>query len=806
MRRAVRFTIPAIIILTILSTCRQPAVRDYPISAVEIADVDLTDQFWAEIIDRNLKVTLPYVLKEMNSRNSTGLSGLSKVIEGISYHLLTTRDPDLESLADSLISTIVASQQPDGYIGRPRTASDGAPVPDSLFWLGTDDFGETGGSPMLYGFGHLYEAAVAYYGATGKTSLLDIAEKNARLLLTVFGTDKLIAYPFHPEIELALVKLYRSTGKKEYLELSHFFLDSRGPGGTEYSQSHKKIVDQREATGHAVRALYLYAGVADIVALTGDKRYRSALDSIWASVVESKLYITGGLGSYADHEAFGAPYYLPNETAYNETCASIASILWNQRMFMLNGNSDFIDVLERTLYNSLLSGISVTGDRFFYPNPLASSGQYQRASWYGVSCCPTNIIRFLPQVPGLIYACSGNDMYINLFISNSSDIKLKNGNVAVTQVTDYPWQGNVKVVVNPETSFDFTIRVRIPGWANSQPVPSDLYNFMDDSADEIIITLNGEVLNYRTDNGYAVIKRTWSAGDVIKMELPMKGRKIAANNRVEDDRGRFAIQRGPIVYCLEGPDNFDGMVKNVMVPADAGFRLKEINDMQKGAIALATSGYSYRVRQGSDSVISAEQEITAIPYYLWANRGRAEMVVWIPYDEQAIAPCTENDQTIASRSRVLASYDTTTLSGINDQFIIPYNQNIPISSYYRWPLDDTIQWVQYQFENTETVSSVDVYWYDNEPSRMTTWYNGIPWTCCRVPQSWELLYLDADRKWKPVKALNDYGVGKYMYNRVNFEPVKTTSLKMIVKRDGTCASGLIEWIVGSPPINNTVTT
>ncbi len=321
----------------ILCSCNRNAVKDYPVSAVEFSDVTLTDDFWNIIIDRNLEVTLPYVVQELTSRNSLGGSGISKVLEGISYYLMIEENPELEELADTLVSYLRATQQPDGYIGRRRSNPDGTPLPDSLFWLGTDDFGETGGSPMLYGFGHLYEAAVAYYEATGKTSLLEVAEKNAQLLISVFGPDKLISYPFHPEIELALVKLYRATGKREYLELSKFFLDSRGPNGTGYSQSHAKIIDQREATGHAVRALYLYSGITDIVALTGDKEYETALNAIWKSVVDSKFYITGGLGAYADHEAFGETYSLPNETAYNETCASIAGILWNYRMFLLYG-------------------------------------------------------------------------------------------------------------------------------------------------------------------------------------------------------------------------------------------------------------------------------------------------------------------------------------------------------------------------------------------------------------------------------------------------------------------------------------
>lgn len=666
---------------------------------------------------------------------------------------------------------------------------------DSLLWLGTDDFGETGGSSMLYGLGHLYEAAVAHYQATGKTSLIEIAEKNATMLLSVFGHDKLKSYPFHPEIELALVKLYRATGKKEYLELSRFFLDSRGPGGTEYSQSHLKIVDQREATGHAVRALYLYSGITDIVALNRDKDYEVAINAIWNSVVDSKLYITGGMGAYADHEAFGEPYSLPNATAYNETCASIAAVLWSHRMFLLNGDAEYIDVLERTLYNSLPDGISVTGDRFFYPNPLESTGQYQRASWYGVPCCLTNIIRFLPQVPGFIYASKGNELFVNLFISNNCAIELAGGKVNIIQETGYPWQGDVKIVVDPAESFDFTLRIRIPGWAINKPVPSDLYEIMDKQKEKVRITLNGEPYSYKTEDGYAIIKRKWSPGDIVNMDLPMEVQKITANNRIEDDRAKFAIQRGPVVYCLEGPDNRDGLVSNLMIPAEAEFTLEPNDAFSDGGFELVTSGYSYMEDRNSNQVFSVQQDIKAIPYYMWANRGPAEMIVWIPYDESTTTPYPDPPPSIASQSTILSSHDTITLSGINDNKIIPYNQNIPISNYYRWPMVDTIQWVQYLFDKDETVSSVEVYWYDNEPSRMTTWYNGMPWTCCRVPDSWEIFYLDNNNDWQPVRALNEYGTMKHTYNRVNFEPVNTKSLKMVVERHETCASGLQEWVV-----------
>lgn len=798
MKNRIKFLLLLTIIGITLVGCDNSKIGKYPITPVPFEDVVLKDKLWTGMIKKNLEVSMPYVLGQMEDKGGFNFSGTSKILEAISYYLMVDRDPELEALADSLIAKIQSRQHENGFIGRRALNENGSIPTDSIPWLGVDDFGETGGSFFLYGFGHMYEAAAAYFEATGKTSLLDIAEKNASLLLSVFGKDNLLSYPFHPEIELALVKLYQVTGKEEYLELSKFFLDSRGPDGTEYSQSHQKIIDQTEATGHAVRALYLYSGITDIVAMTGDKRYREAIDAIWSSVVNSKIYITGGIGAMPDHEGFGKPYELPNGIAYNETCASIANIFWSQRMFLLNGDASYIDVLERTLYNSLLSGISISGDRFFYPNPLESAGQYQRASWYGVPCCPTNIVRFMPQIPGYIYATRDNDLFLNLFINNSSEIELPCGMVRINQETDYPWEGSVKLTINPVENSEFTLRIRIPGWAKGEAIPSDLYNIINKPKDDVEIKINDKSLNFRIEKGYAVIQRNWKEGDIVELNFPMDIYRIKANDKVMDDHGRFAIQRGPLVYCLEGPDNNMGNVCNLMIPENAIFEAKSCESLFNGTIVLTTTGKAYKdnnKKNNNDKPVSMDQEVRAIPYYLWANRGSAEMVVWIPFEESAVTPLPELRQTLASRSRIISSYDTITLSGINDQFIIPYNQNIPISNYYRWPMEDTIQWVQYQFDKPETVSSTRVYWYDNEPSKMTTWYNDVPWTCCRVPVSWELFYLDDNKTWQPVVAINDYGTERDMYNELKFEPVITKSVRMIVKRHQTCASGLQEWLI-----------
>ncbi len=787
--------IPVSIALLVLAGCSRGTGNDYPIKAVPAENIKLTDNMWAPAIERNLEVTLPYVVDKLTSGGSTGGSGTSKVLEGIAYYLRQGDYPALEELADTQIARIAATQLPDGDFGRPGSGQQRAALSDSARWLGTDDFGETGGSSRLYSSGHLYEAAVEYYFSTGKKTLLDVAEKNANLLLSVFGPGKLEAYPFHPEIELALVKLYRATGKRDYLDLARFFLDARGPNGTEYSQSNMKITDQTEATGHAVRALYLYSGVTDIVALQDDNSYHEAIDAIWNSVAGSKIYITGGMGGYADHEAFGPPYSLPNVTAYNETCASIAGILWNHRMFMLEGDAKYYDMLEMTLYNSLLSGISLTGDRFFYPNPLDSHSEYQRASWYGVSCCPTNMVRFMPQVPGLVYATRGEELYINLFISNKAAIDLPSGRTAVTMETGYPWEGKVDILLEPDEATPFSLRLRIPSWAMDRPFQSGLYNYMANDAGEINVLLNGEPYSWKIDHGYAVIDRTWEKGDMVTLEIPIKARKVVADQQVVDDRGRFALQRGPVVYCLEGPDNKDAKVHNILVDGDAVFKEGKECRMDPEVYTLETEGYSYAEKDGA-GVFREEQQVKAIPYYLWANRGPSGMIVWIPYLEEEVQPIPYYPVTIASESSVSSSYDTTTLAFVNDQEIIPYNQNIPMTRYYRWPVSDQELWLQYDFAEREIISSTSVYWYDNEPSRMTTWYDGIPYTCCRVPGSWQLLYLDDTGKWKPVDPVDEYSTERDRYNRVGFSPVSTTSVRLTVKRQpGSCAAGVQEWIV-----------
>jgi len=456
--------------------------------------------------------------------------------------------------------------------------------------------------------------------------------KSADLLDRTFGPGKQSIWPGHQITEMGLAKLYRATGEVRYLNLAKFMLDVRGPDGSkgagrEYNQSHLRVIDQTEAVGHAVRATYMYSGMADVAALVGDPSYVNAIDKIWGDVAEKKLYITGGIGATGSGEAFGSAYELPNMSAYNETCAAVGNDFWNQRLFLLHGDAKYVDVFERTLYNGLISGVSLDGQSFFYPNPLESAGQHHRSPWFGVACCPGNITRFLPSLPGYVYAQQKDTIYVNLFVSSTADIKLDNGLKAkIVQETRYPWDGKIRMTINPERSSELTMKVRIPGWARNEPVPSSLYSFVDKNDEQVGLMVNGKSIPSKIEKGYASVKRKWKRGDVIELDLPMPVRRIQANDLVVADRGRVALQRGPIVYAAEWPDNLDGHVRNLVVPNDSTLTAEFKPDVLNGVVVIKGNATSLSFNQ-QGTVDRREQTFTAIPYYAWANRGPGEMIV-----------------------------------------------------------------------------------------------------------------------------------------------------------------------------------
>jgi len=669
--------------------------RDYPITPVPFTAVRVTDGFWAPRIETNRAVTIPAIFKkceETGRIDNFAIAGglmkgeykgeryndtdVYKTIEGASYSLMVRPEPDLDRYLDGVIAKIAAAQEPDGYLYTPRTASPGKVQPGT----GDERWSELAVSHELYNAGHLYEAAAAHFMATGKRTLLDVALKNADLVARTFGegAGKRQGFPGHQEIELALVKLYRLTGKAAYLDLSKYFLDQRGrgltlrqyPPGNRFAiyndatqiQAHKPLLEQDEAVGHAVRLTYMASAMADIAALSGERAYFDAVGRLWQNVVGKKMYLTGGIGTRHDRERFGESYELPNLTGYLETCASIGMAFWNHRMFLLTGEAGYLDVMERVMYNGVRSGVSLDGTLFFYPNPLESDGNYKfnkgragRAPWFGVACCPGNASRFLPSMPGYVYATKGDVLYVNMFVAGEAKMAVAGRDVSIEQETRYPWDGKVMLTVDPERRGKFALHIRVPGWAEGRPVPTDLYRYEGRGGATVSLRVNGRAVPLSLDKGFARIRRTWEKGDRVEVVFPMEARRVVASPAVKDDAGFVAVERGPLVYCAEAPDN-GGRALNLVLPDGVALRPVERAGLLGGITVLEGEGLAAepsavsRVREeaGKDAAADDEEEVppssrralapgaalaphplVLIPYYAWAHRGDGEMAVWL---------------------------------------------------------------------------------------------------------------------------------------------------------------------------------
>jgi DUF1680 family protein len=651
------------ILLLLIFVIAQAQHKDYPIQSVPFTQVKLTDNFWLPRIKVNHTVTIPASFERCESTGrvknfemAAAKSGkfctiypfddtdIYKTIEGASYSMALYPDKQMDDYIDSMIVKIRNAQEPDGYLYTARTINPN----ETHEWSGKKRWEkERELSHELYNSGHLYEAAAAHYQATGKRSLLDIALKNADLVCSVFGQDKLHVAPGHQVVEMGLVKLYRITGKKEYLETAKYFILERGhytgynsssndpwQNGA-YWQDHVPVVQQNEAVGHAVRAGYLYSAVADIAALTDDKKFLQAIDTIWNNVVSRKLYVQGGLGAIGSGERFGDNYELPNATAYNETCAAIANVYWNHRMFMLHGESKYIDVLEKTLYNGLISGVGMDGKSFFYTNAMEIKNTFHhkdmeetRSGWFPCSCCPTNVTRLIPSIPGYIYGVKENNIFINLFVAGTASVVINNKAVQLEQQNNYPWDGKLIFKVFSKSPSSFNMRIRIPGWALDEAIPSDLYKFNVSHSKKVEIRINGNPANYSMENGYAVLTKTWKKGDVVEIDLPMDIKRVVANEKVKEDRGKVALQRGPIMYCAEWPDN-NGMVSNIVLPDNVSLTSEYKPEMLNGVTIIKGEVSAIHVNSDTD-VSTRTQPFMAIPYYAWAHRGKGEMIVWFP--------------------------------------------------------------------------------------------------------------------------------------------------------------------------------
>ncbi|MDR2497633.1 MAG: glycoside hydrolase family 127 protein [Tannerellaceae bacterium] len=648
-------------LLVILICCVQAQKRiengGYPITPVPFTSVKVTDTFWGQRLKASREVTIPLAfgkceetgrydnfVKAANPSPKYKVGGYSfddtdvyKTIEGASYSIQTYPDKKLEKYMDSVLTIVAAAQEPDGYLYTARTMNPEHPHEwaGSKRWEKVEEL-----SHEFYNLGHMIEGAIAHYQATGKRNFLDIAIKYADCVEREIGNGpgKQIKVPGHQIAEMALAKLYLVTGEKKYLQLARFFIDRRGYTKRidAYSQAHKPVLEQDEAVGHAVRAAYMYSGIADVAALTGDTDYICAIDRIWENVVAKKLYVTGGIGATNRGEAFGENYELPNMSAYCETCAAIGNVYWNYRLFLLHGDSKYYDVLERTLYNGLISGISLEGDGFFYPNPLESNGQHKRQPWFGCACCPSNVCRFIPSLPGYIYAVRDRDIYVNLFVSNTSDMKVQGKNVLLTQKTGYPWKGDIQIDVNPKGRQAFTLKIRIPGWLQGRVTPGDLYRYTDNKELSYQIKVNGQQVESLLDNGYFAISRTWEKGDVVHIRFDMEPRTVRANHKVEADRGKISVECGPIVYCAEWPDN-DFSVLSVLMNRKPEFTVERKDDLLHGINQIQTRAQTL-FYDGAGCLHTKEVLLTLTPYYAWAHRGSGEMAVWLPQDINAARP------------------------------------------------------------------------------------------------------------------------------------------------------------------------
>ena len=772
---------------------------------VPFTNVHLSDNFWLPRIEINRTVSIPSAFRECEKSgrfdNFAIAGGLKegehrgdfsfddtdpyKVIEGASYSLAVHYDKQLDHYLDSVIAIIASAQEDDGYL---TTC-----VTNKCYrlsgWWGRSKW-EKINSHELYNSGHLIESAIAHYRATGKRSFLNVAIKNADLVCKTFGPNEgQIHRPGgHPIIEMALCKLYKVTGNKKYLDGARYFVEETGRctdghHPSEYSQDHKPILQQDEIVGHAVRAGYLFSGVADVAALTNDKAYSEALQRIWNNMSSKKLFITGGIGSRAQGEGFGPNYELNNHTAYCETCAAIANVYWNHRMFLATGESKYIDVCERALYNNVLSGVSLSGDLFFYDNPLESDGEHGRQRWFGCACCPGNVTRFVASVPNYIYAAQGKDIYVNLYAQGKANI----GGVELEQTTDYPWDGKVSIRVN-KGGGKFSIKLRIPGWLKKHPFGNNLYTYLD-AAKTADISVNGVKVGHDNPD-YVSIDRKWKKGDVIEINFPMEVRRVLANDNAEDDRGKVALERGPVVFCLEGKDQPDNTVFDKYILDSTPIQSHFEKDLLNGVVVL--EGNAKELQRNGEV---KDVRFRAIPYSTWNNRGGDQMEVWIANTPaKAVATplptIASRAQTFSNRGPIQNDAPETAptdswAGGVNDQWEPKRSSDTSKPYHYWWLKRGTTESISYKFKEAEEVSNVQVYWLDFDH------YDGD----FRVPESWTLYYETADGSWKEVEDHSPFTVKKDCYNSIDFKPVKTKGLKIVAKLQKGQSGGVLEWKV-----------
>jgi len=745
--------VPGIRLLNALDT-PTVAATDYAVKPVPLTQVDILDDFWAPRMEVNRNVSIWHCFNKMEEPDDFGSP---KLIEAAAYMLAKRPDPKLEEYVDQVIDRLVTQLNP--RLTDPHKA---VRVP-----------------------GHFLEGAVAYYAVTGKRKMLDAALEDGKVIDANFGPGKRDYISEHEGQKIGLLALYRLTGDEKYLKLAKFFMDGRGKDGyprtgeyaidRTYAQDHEPVVKQDEAVGHCVRAMFLYIPLADLAALTGRPEYQEAADKIWEDMVHHKLYLTGSIGSIRFHEQFGSAYELPNLSAWNETCAAYGNVVWNQRLFQLHQDAKYIDVLERVLYNGFADGVSLKGDHFFYQNPLRSFGNYERFDWIDVPCCPPNVVRLLASLGSYVYAQSSDSIYVNLFVGSKAKVGLPSGStVAIHQETRYPWEGEVSIRINTERAEPFAMLVRIPGWTRNEVVPGDLYEYADKFDEKPTLKVNGQPAELTMERGYARIERKWAKGDTVQLHLPMPVRRVKANAQAQEDREMVALQRGPLVYCAEWPDN-NGHALNLIVPEDAKFESQWRPELLNG-VEVVTGNVEALQREGNSGELEGRpHRLVAIPYHAWSNRGPGEMAVWMPGkpDKAWVAPLPPDPiQAVRSSGGVEKAW--TGYNDQNDDIRALYDGKDPLSSadesylYFRMrPEPGTAAWIEYEFKAPAQVSSAQVYWFDDR-------------RFCRVPASWRVLYKDGNA-WKPVANVGPYVVSKDKFNTVSFSPVTTVAMRLEVE-------------------------
>ena len=763
MKRRISIFSALLFLYLFLANCdRQPPVQSgYPVAAVPLTRVDITDDFWLPKQVVNRTVSLQHVFKR---GEETRGSGAAQLFEAAGYILAKGSDPGFQDYMHEKVNKRLKAQ----------TAREASLSKSRSY----DPSRRSGGTSA--------QASVAYYEGTGDRRLLDRELKAADLTCETYGPGKGGYISGHEGQKIGLISLSTFAGEDKYWQLARFLLDIRGrpeyqdqssseyPGAGEYNQNHKPVIEQTEAVGHCVRAMYLYIPLTDIAALTGAPEYARASFKIWEDIVSRKMYVTGGVGSIRQQEKFGAPYELPNHSSWQETCASYGMAVWNHKLFLLLRDAKFIDVMERVLYNGFLVGVSLGGDRFFYQNVLKSFGNYERFDWINVPCCPPNVVRLMAQLGSYIYAQCRDGVYVNLFVASSAEVELGDNSVKLTQQTRYPWEGKVKITVDPVKSEKFAVYVRIPGWAQNKPVPSDLYTYLDPASEQPSLSVNGEMVEQELEKGYVCLKRKWSAGDVIDLNLPMPIHKVKAHEKVLDNRGRLALERGPLVYCAEWPDN-GGSALNLIVADNAALEAQFHPDLLNGVAVLEGEVRAIVRDEKGVSVKTIPHRLTAIPYYCWANRGMGEMEVWMARtpDKAWIKPLPP-DPIAHVRSSGGVPKAWTGYNDQHDDIASVYDGVDPLNSadnshlYFRLrPPEGEQAWLEYQFKSPTEVSFTQVYFADDQ-------------RFCRLPERWRIVYKDGDT-WKPVSTQDQYTVDINKFNTVNFDPVKTTAIRIEVE-------------------------